>query len=81
VGGNWNNGSNDGRFALNLNNAPSNTNNNIGFRCALPEVEPASRIMRAAGAKPDSRKPSASVPRSSHRRVVKSWALAKTKAE
>jgi hypothetical protein len=40
VGGNWNNGSNDGRFALNLNNAPSNTNNNIGFRCALPEVNP-----------------------------------------
>jgi hypothetical protein len=38
-GGNWNNGANDGRFALNLNNAPSNTNNNIGFRCALPEVK------------------------------------------
>lgn len=38
AGGNWNNGSNAGRFALNLNNAPTNTNNNIGFRCALPEV-------------------------------------------
>lgn len=33
-GGNWNNGSNAGVFALNLNNAPSNSNNNIGFRCA-----------------------------------------------
>lgn len=31
-GGNWNNGSNAGVFALNLNNAPSNTNVNIGFR-------------------------------------------------
>jgi len=33
-GGNWNNTSNAGVFALNLNNAPSNQNNNIGFRCA-----------------------------------------------
>jgi formylglycine-generating enzyme required for sulfatase activity len=33
-GGNWNNGANAGLFALNLNNAPSNTNTNIGFRCA-----------------------------------------------
>ncbi|MBI2597499.1 hypothetical protein HYW41_05050 [Candidatus Daviesbacteria bacterium] len=33
-GGNWNNGANTGAFTLNLNNAPSNTNNNIGFRCA-----------------------------------------------
>lgn len=33
-GGNWNNGANDGAFALNLNNAPGNTNTNIGFRCA-----------------------------------------------
>ena len=31
-GGNWNNGSNAGVFALNLNNAPSNSNNSIGFR-------------------------------------------------
>ena len=36
VGGNWNNGSNSGRWASNWNNAPSNANNNIGFRCALP---------------------------------------------
>lgn len=33
-GGNWNNGSNAGVFTLNLNNAPTNTNTNIGFRCA-----------------------------------------------
>ena len=33
-GGNWNNGANAGAFTLNLNNAPGNTNNNIGFRCA-----------------------------------------------
>lgn len=33
-GGNWNNGANDGAFTLNLNNAPSNSNTNIGFRCA-----------------------------------------------
>ncbi len=30
-GGRWNNGSNAGVFALNLNNAPSNSNNNISF--------------------------------------------------
>lgn len=33
-GGNWNNGGNAGVFSLNLNNAPSNTNTNIGFRAA-----------------------------------------------
>jgi hypothetical protein len=33
-GSNWNNGANDGAFTLNLNNAPSNSNTNIGFRCA-----------------------------------------------
>lgn len=32
-GGNWNNGRNAGLFSANLNNAPSNTNWNIGFRC------------------------------------------------
>lgn len=31
-GGNWNNGSNAGLAALNLNNARSNVNTNIGFR-------------------------------------------------
>ena len=34
AGGNWNNGMNAGVFALNLNNSPTNTNNNIGFRAA-----------------------------------------------
>jgi hypothetical protein len=34
-GGNWNNGASAGLFALNLNNARSNTNSNIGFRPAL----------------------------------------------
>jgi RNA-directed DNA polymerase len=34
-GGNWNNGSNAGVFALNVNNLRSNTNTNIGFRPAL----------------------------------------------
>ena len=33
-GGNWDNGTNAGAFTLNLNNAPTNTNNNIGFRVA-----------------------------------------------
>ncbi|MCD9504519.1 hypothetical protein GLP37_20360 [Photobacterium phosphoreum] len=33
-GGNWNNGSNCGLAALNLNNERSNRNNNIGFRPA-----------------------------------------------
>jgi hypothetical protein len=34
-GGNWNNGSNSGVFTANLNNDPSNTNTNIGFRCVF----------------------------------------------
>ena len=33
-GGNWNNTTNAGVFALNLNNTPTNTNTNIGFRVA-----------------------------------------------
>ncbi|WP_153549771.1 hypothetical protein [Candidatus Nanohalobium constans] len=32
-GGNANNGANAGVFSMNLNNAPSNSNRNIGFRC------------------------------------------------
>jgi len=32
-GGNWDNGANDGVFAFNANNVPSNVNDNIGFRC------------------------------------------------
>jgi len=34
-GGNWTNGANAGVFALNLNNARSNVNTNIGFRAAF----------------------------------------------
>ena len=34
-GGNWNNGANSGLGALDLNNAPSNRNSNVGFRPAL----------------------------------------------
>ena len=33
-GGSWSDGANGGVFAANLNNAPSNVNTNIGFRCA-----------------------------------------------
>jgi len=32
-GGNWDNTTNAGAFTLNLNNAPANSNTNIGFRC------------------------------------------------
>ncbi len=31
-GGNWNNGSNAGVWAFNLNNVRGNSNNNVGFR-------------------------------------------------
>gem|GEM_PF-6015272 len=34
-GGNWNNETNAGLLALNLNNVPGNTNNNIGLRCVV----------------------------------------------
>jgi hypothetical protein len=34
-GGNWNNTSNAGLGALNLNNLRANVNNNVGFRSAL----------------------------------------------
>lgn len=34
LGGNWNNGSNSGSRSANWNNAPSNSNNNIGGRGA-----------------------------------------------
>ena len=36
LGGNWNNGSGAGVFAMNLNNPRSNSGTNIGFRSALP---------------------------------------------
>jgi len=37
-GGNWNNGANCSLAYLNVNNAPSNTNTNIGFR-GIPFVD------------------------------------------
>jgi len=37
-GGNFNNAANAGVFALNLNNAPSNSNYNIGFRAAKLKI-------------------------------------------
>jgi formylglycine-generating enzyme required for sulfatase activity len=36
-GGNWDNDANAGVFAFNANNAPSNSNTNIGFRCGRGE--------------------------------------------
>lgn len=36
VGGNYNNGDNAGLFYLNGNNAPSNTNTNLGSRLLIP---------------------------------------------
>jgi retron-type reverse transcriptase len=38
-GGNWNNGANAGPFCSNLNNDPSDVNNNIGFRCCFEQGE------------------------------------------
>ena len=35
-GGNWNNAAGAGVFALNLNNARAISNDNVGFRAALP---------------------------------------------
>lgn len=46
VGGNWNNGANAGVFNLNLNNARSNVNSNIGAR---PDYDPASQLTRHSG--------------------------------
>ena len=50
AGGNWNNSSNAGLWALNLNNARSNSNNNVGFRAdsATPR-----RLVCHGGAKGD----------------------------
>ena len=39
-GGNWGNGANAGALSVNLNNAPSHTNSNIGFRCPPSYIEP-----------------------------------------
>ncbi|NJO37227.1 MAG: hypothetical protein HC871_05905 [Rhizobiales bacterium] len=45
-GGNFNNGTNAGVFAVNGNNNPSNSNNNIGFRCARERFD--ERLSRAS---------------------------------
>jgi formylglycine-generating enzyme required for sulfatase activity len=37
-GGDWDNNDNAGLFNMTMNNLPSNTNNNIGFRCVVPAV-------------------------------------------
>lgn len=47
-GGNWNNGSNAGVFAVNLNNDRTNTNSNIGFRPALCFSKKARRVKATA---------------------------------
>jgi hypothetical protein len=41
AGGNWNNASNAGLGYLNSNNERTNSNNNIGFRPALPYMQEA----------------------------------------
>ena len=43
-GGNFNNGTNAGVFAVNGNNNPSNSNNNIGFRCARELPRPGAPV-------------------------------------
>lgn len=62
-GGNWNNGSNAGLFALNLNNARSNVNSNIGFRPALGDCEKLQGYGLAASAPPKGRLVPGQVPK------------------
>lgn len=38
LGGNWNNGVNAGSRCSNWNNSASNSNNNIGLRCACDDI-------------------------------------------
>jgi hypothetical protein len=51
-GGHWDNGARAGVFSMNVNNAPSNSNTNIGFRCppVFSRREPGHPM--DAGAKP-----------------------------
>lgn len=51
AGGNWNNGSNAGVWALNLNNVRGNSNNNVGFRA--DSAKPRSQMYGHGGAKGD----------------------------
>lgn len=49
-GGNWNNGSNAGVWALNLNNVRGNSNDNIGFRAdSLPDWPHTANVVRQRG--------------------------------
>jgi hypothetical protein len=52
-GGNWDNGAQAGVFSMNVNNAPSNSNTNIGFRCP-PNFSGENPVIQSldAGAKP-----------------------------
>ncbi len=50
-GGNWNNGTNTGVFTANLNNDPSNTNTNIGFRCVFRPARLRNCISRAGNSR------------------------------
>lgn len=47
-GGNWNDGANAGVFDLNLNNARTNSNSNVGFRSALPLLSETT-VLRGSG--------------------------------
>lgn len=44
-GSNWNDGSNAGVWALNLNNARSNSNNNVGCRLDLAHASSNSKLL------------------------------------
>jgi len=59
-GGNWNNGANAGPFCANLNNAPSNTNYNIGFRCCSGPPEDA--VLSRESGQPEVQVPLRSIP-------------------
>ena len=51
VSGNWNNSSNTGVWALNLNNARGNSNNNVGFRA--DSISPHRHKLSQSGIKGD----------------------------
>lgn len=51
-GGNWDNGANAGLFYLNVNNAPSNANSNIGARLAKDTRGQKPRLSRQSGQNP-----------------------------
>lgn len=51
-GGNWNNTDNTGAFTLNLNWTASNTNNNVGFRCASDQISARDGVVCVYGCVP-----------------------------